>query len=140
MASRRQSTPLVILLVVLILALGGFAYWSFLGTPPWAGSTSTLQIKTGPFIHVPSEVTGTTCDINITWETNIASTGKVEYGTSTAYGSSSNWESAATKNHSITLTGLQVDTSYSYRIYNRDAENNEIVSSNFSFKTPAPTE
>jgi hypothetical protein len=127
--------PLIILLVVLIVALGGFAYWAFLGTPPWAGGGSTSLIKTGPFIQALSDNSTSTRDVTITWETTVDTTGKVEYGLDTSYGSSTQYETGATKSHSINITGLTPDTSYHYRVVNK-YNGNEVQSNDFTFSTP----
>jgi hypothetical protein len=132
---RRQSRmPLVILLVVLIIALGGFAYWAFMGSPPWSGG-GTVQIKTGPFIQAVSDNSTPTRDITITWETNTATTGKVDYGADTNYGSSSVWESGATTSHSINLSGLTPETRYHYRLVNKKNDT-EVPSGDYTFSTP----
>jgi hypothetical protein len=136
-APRRQSSmPLIILLVVLIFALGGFAYWAFLGTPPWAGGGgSTSLIKTGPFIQALSDNSTSTRNVTITWETTVDTLGKVEYGLDTSYGSNTPYETSATKSHSIQLTGLTPETSYHYRVVNK-YNNNEVQSNDYTFSTP----
>ena len=132
---RRQSRmPLVILLVVLVIALGGFAYWAFMGSPPWSGGGS-VSITTGPFIQAVSDNSSSTRDVTITWETNTDAAGKVEYGADTSYGSSSQWETGNTKNHSIELTGLTPETRYHYRVIN-SKNGIEVQSSDYTFTTP----
>lgn len=126
--------PLIILLVVLVIALGGFAYWAFMGSPPWSGGGSA-QITMGPFIQAVSDNTSATRDVTITWETNTSTVGKVEYGADTGYGSSSQWESGETKNHSIELSGLTPETRYHYRVINRKNDS-EVQSIDYTFSTP----
>jgi hypothetical protein len=133
---KQSSMPLVVLLVVLILALGGFAYWAFLGSPPWSSGTGTSSIiKTGPFIQATSDNTSSTRDITITWETTADTTGKVDYGADESYGSSSQYESSATRMHSVPLTGLAPETRYHYRVVNK-YNNNEVQSNDYTFTTP----
>jgi hypothetical protein len=138
-APSSQGTFLVIILVVLLIGLGGFGYWAFYGSPPWQGSSSssTLSITGGP-LFVPSgpDESSDTVDMTITWETNELTIGSVEYGTSTSYGSVSNWESNYVKSHSIVLTGLDKDTSYHCRVIVKDKKGNQIESNNVGFKTP----
>lgn len=52
----------------------------------------------------------------ITWNTNLDSSSQVQYGLTTAYGSTSSLDPTPTKNHSVILTGLSVDTLYHYRV------------------------
>jgi hypothetical protein len=135
-APRKQSSmPLLILLVVLILVLGGFAYWSFVMSPWAGGGSSTVQIQTGPFIQATTDNTSSTRDVTITWETNTPTIGQVEYGADTSYGSTSQLESGETKNHSIPLTGLTPETRYHYRVLN-SKNGNTTTSSDYTFTTP----
>lgn len=52
----------------------------------------------------------------ITWTTNVAADSQVEYGPTTAYGSTSPLNSAAVTEHAVTLTGLTAGTLYHYRV------------------------
>jgi hypothetical protein len=74
----------------------------------------------------------------ITWTTDKPATSQVEYGTTTAYGSSTSINNELVTNHSITLTGLQQSTIYHFKTKNKDANGNE-SSSNIdkTFRTPA---
>lgn len=90
-----------------------------------------------------SGITHTSATIN--WTTNEQADGKIEYGTSTSYGSASALQTALVTNHSIGIAGLTVGTIYYYRILSKDAAGNAATSSGFSFltlsqtPTPAPT-
>jgi hypothetical protein len=130
---------LVIILVVLLIGLGGFGYWAFYGSPPWQGSSSSssFSITSGPlFVPAATDETSDTVDMTITWETDELTIGRVEYGSSTSYGSFSNWESNYVKSHSIILTGLDKDTSYHCRVVAKDKKGNEVTSNDVGFKTP----
>ena len=75
----------------------------------------------------------------ITWSTNEASDTQVEYGTSTAYGTSSPVATGLVTSHSMTISGLQADTPYHYRAKSADSAGNLAVSEDFIFTTsPAP--
>ncbi|MGQ9809363.1 MAG: family 10 glycosylhydrolase [Armatimonadota bacterium] len=52
----------------------------------------------------------------ITWQTNVPATSRVEYGTTPAYGMSSLLYSTPRTAHTVTLTGLQPNTLYYYRV------------------------
>lgn len=136
-APRKSSAmPLVVLLLVLIIALGGFAYWAFLGSPPWAGqSSSSSTITTGPFISAAAGTAAGTRDITITWETGSNTVGKIDYGSDTTYGSSSQWEASYAKSHSVKLSGLTADTRYHYRVTNKDQSGNETNSIDYTFSS-----
>jgi hypothetical protein len=127
------------LLVVLLIGLGVFAYLAF-GTNLFnkGGGTvstlSTLQI-TGPFVK-PGVVTDNTSpikDYTIYWETNQPTSGKVDYGNSENYTSSSDWETVYTRSHSFTLNDLTIGIRYNYRIQNKDASGKAVQSGNFTF-------
>ncbi len=133
---RQSSMPLIILLVVLIIALGGFAWWAFMGNPPWSGSGGGLQVTNGPFIQALSDNTTTTRDVTITLETSVPSIGKVDYGIDENYGSTTAWETTYTKTHSIAIPGLTPDTRYHYRVTVKDKSNNEVETVDTTFKTP----
>ena len=80
----------------------------------------------------------------ITWTTDELASSQVEYGTTSAYGSSSpatpaNDPSSGTSigvtSHSVQLTGLEPGTQYHYRVRSKDASGNEAVSSVKAFTT-----
>jgi hypothetical protein len=78
----------------------------------------------------------TATGVSIAWMTNEATSTQVEYGTTTAYGSSSALNSALVNSHSVALTGLTAGTAYHYRVRSRDAAGNLSVSGDFTFTTP----
>src|SRR5256886_14109836 len=71
----------------------------------------------------------------ITWATNEASDSQVEYGLTTAYGSSTPLNSSLLTAHAVTLTGLQATTLYHYRVKSRDAAGNLATAADFTFTT-----
>ncbi|MGH9630263.1 MAG: NPCBM/NEW2 domain-containing protein [Bryobacteraceae bacterium] len=73
----------------------------------------------------------------ITWTTDEAADTQVEYGTTTAYSSSTTLAPAMVTNHSQPLTGLTPSTLYHYRVRSRDAGGNLAVSGDFTFTTSA---
>ena len=70
----------------------------------------------------------------IGWTTSLAASGKVEYGTTTAYGSSSSLVSTLSTSHSIALTGLDEDTTYHFRAIS-SAGSQTATSSDMTFTT-----
>ena len=71
----------------------------------------------------------------ITWSTDEASTSRVEYGTTTAYGSSSALNGSLVTSHSTPVTGLTGGTLYHFRVASADAAGNEAVSADATFTT-----
>ena len=85
-----------------------------------------------------SAMTATSITANgavITWTTNKPSDSQTDYGTSTAYGASTNLDLTLVTSHSQTLTNLAPDTTHNYRIRSKDAGGSVTVSANFTFKT-----
>ena len=71
----------------------------------------------------------------ITWTTDEGSTSQVEYGLTTAYGSTTVLAPALVTSHTVTVSGLTAGTLYHYRVRSRDASGNERISSDFAFTT-----
>lgn len=74
----------------------------------------------------------------ISWTTNELADTQVQYGTTTAYGSTTSLNSALTTSHSQGLTGLAASTTYHYRVLSKDAAGNLALSGDNTFTTPAP--
>ena len=72
----------------------------------------------------------------INWTTNKPATAWVEYGTTTAYGKTSNIDTRSLGAHSITLTGLTPLTLYHYRVKSNDGCR-DVVSADQTFTTTA---
>lgn len=73
----------------------------------------------------------------ITWTTPTPSDSQVEYGTSTAYGNSTQLDSRLVTSHSQALTGLVAGTLYHYRVKSRDSEGDLRTSGDKVFLTQA---
>jgi len=74
---------------------------------------------------------------SITWTTNEPADGVVDYGSSTAYGSTASATGLAVS-HSVPLSGLTAGTTYHYRVHSTDAAGNPAVSADSTFTTTAP--
>ena len=70
----------------------------------------------------------------ITWTTDEASNSTVEYGLTTAYGSTASNATNVTS-HSIPLNSLNANTLYHYRVKSTDAAGNTATSADHSFQT-----
>ncbi|NOY83379.1 MAG: hypothetical protein GXO96_00900, partial [Nitrospirae bacterium] len=71
----------------------------------------------------------------ITWSTDEAASSLVQYGTTTSYGSDSVLNSTPLTSHSRTLSELDSNTTYQYRVVSSDAAGNTATSGNFTFTT-----
>ncbi len=96
-------------------------------TPPTLTSIATSSLST----------TGAT----ITWTTDEVATSTILYGLTTAYGTASS-SAVATTSHSITLSGLTLNTLYHFQVNSYDSVGNLATSSDVTFTTdaePTPT-
>ena len=100
-------------------------------------TTATQPDTTPPVISsiVASNITSTSAVI--TWSTNEAATAQVEYGITTAYGTSSALDATLASSHSRTLTNLSPSTTYNFRVISKDAAGNTATSANNTFTTSA---
>ncbi len=85
----------------------------------------------------PSEIMSNA--VTITWTTNEPADSQFDYGTTTAYGSSTTLSPALLVSHAQTLGGLMPATLYHYRVRSRDAAGNLAVSGDFTFTTLPPS-
>jgi hypothetical protein len=100
-------------------------------------ATNPIALFVDATFSVISNVGATpaTQSASITWSTDEGATSKVDYGTNTAYGSSSSTYAQLVTLHAITLTGLDPLTTYHYRVRSKDQAGNETVSGDFTFTT-----
>jgi hypothetical protein len=73
----------------------------------------------------------------ITWTTNEIADSQVDYGLTTAYGTTSPLIGSLVTAHAVALSGLTANTLYHYRVRSHDAANNVAVSGDFTFTTLA---
>ena len=90
----------------------------------------------GPVISGVSATEITNASAKITWTLDRPSTGQVEYGTTTSYGTLSALESSFDyTTHVQSLSGLSTGTTYHYRVKSSDQQGNQSVSGDFTFTT-----
>src|SRR4030043_350937 len=81
-------------------------------------------------------VSGVSSDsANITWATDELSTSQVEYGKTDQYGASTTLDKTLTNSHHITLTELDWETIYYFRVTSEDDAGNQAISGNYTFTT-----
>jgi hypothetical protein len=103
-------------------------------TSPNFTFTTVLQAPVISAVSV-SSITGTS--VVISWTTDQASSSRVNYGTSTLYGSSTALNSTLATSHSVTLTGLNPSTTYDYDVTSANSAGTSATSANFTFSTLA---
>lgn len=69
----------------------------------------------------------------ITWDTHEGATSQVEYGLTTAYGSSTTLDTNLETFHSVTVSGLITGETYHFRVKSKDTDTNETVSTDYTF-------
>ena len=107
------------------------AYYGYL---VWAGAIDTVA----PVITSVGATAITHEGATITWTTNENADGQVDYGTTSAYGSTTLVTSTLVTSQAIRLSGLSPTTLYHYRVKSRDAWGNLAVSGDFTFTTTVP--
>ncbi|MBI4313670.1 MAG: fibronectin type III domain-containing protein, partial [Candidatus Omnitrophica bacterium] len=110
-----------------------------------AGAHTLSLLETGqpvdaapPVISDVAGTSATTTGAVLTWTTDETATSQVEYGLTTAYGSSTSLDSALITNHRVTLSGLAAGTTYHYRVHSKDAAGNLATSGDFTVRTQDP--
>jgi len=99
--------------------------------------TFTTIDATAPVISVVNSSDITKTGVTITWTTDEAADSQVEYGLTEEYGSTTTLDASAVTSHSVVLTGLKAGKTYHYRVISKDADNNQAVSADGTFKTTA---
>ncbi len=113
------------------------------GLAPYNLATST-HTTTPPVDNTPPSISAvaasnvTSTAATISWQTNEPADSQVEYGLTTDYGSSSPLNAALVTSHTVTLSSLQANTTYHYRVKSKDAAANLATSGDFTFTTSPP--
>ncbi len=98
--------------------------------------TTATPDTTGPVVSSVQATSITATGATITWTTNELATSRIEYGTTSAYGSFTAVDGVADlTSHSVALSGLASATEYHYRILSSDVLGNGTVSGDNTFTT-----
>jgi hypothetical protein len=73
--------------------------------------------------------------ITLMWTTNFPGDSQVQYGTTTSYGFITSLDGAMTTVHTVTLSGLQPNVTYDYRLLSHDSAGDITVSGNLVVST-----
>ena len=95
------------------------------------GVQGTVQRTGGPNAQLVTPNT-----VAIAWQTDVASTSRVDYGTTTSYAYYVS-DSGTSKTHAMTVTGLTPATLYHFKVTSTVSGKNASVSEDFTFRTPA---
>ncbi len=89
---------------------------------------TTSADTTPPVISGITAVSITTSGATIQWLTDEPSTSQVEYGFTSAYGFLSPKDMTLVTSHAVTLSGLNPNTVYYFRVKSEDSSSNEAMS------------
>src|SRR6185295_2526894 len=81
-----------------------------------ASADATFATAVLPEISGVNAAGITDTSATITWTTDQQTTSRVEYGTTSAYGSTTTVDPALVTSHTVTLPGLSPTTQYHYRV------------------------
>src|SRR6185295_2370790 len=105
-------------------------------------SVTVSNDSTPPAIADVSALSITSSSATISWTTDEPSTSQVDYGVTTAYGSTTALNTTLDTTHSMTMSGLAEGTLYHVRVRSIDASGNLALSGDVAFTTldvTAPT-
>ncbi|MBU0952948.1 MAG: fibronectin type III domain-containing protein [Nanoarchaeota archaeon] len=119
--------------------LGIGAHSIYLQIPGGATTNSLTVTITGdanpPIISNVKATPTSGSKATITWTTNEPADTQVFYGLTTAYGSQSPYAPTLVTSHSVSLTGLQPNTLYHFKVRSADGDGNPTESSDRTFTT-----
>ena len=96
---------------------------------------TTAADTTAPVVSATTPSGATPTTVTVGWTTDEASDSQVEYGLTTAYGSTTMLDSSRVTAHSVLVSGLTVSTTYHYRVLSRDIAGNLTTGSDGTFAT-----
>jgi peroxiredoxin len=101
------------------------------------GDLNTLPQAAATMLTISGVNASNITDVGATigWITDKAATSQLEYGTTSAYGSTTTLDQNLNTSHSIALTGLKPSTTYHVKVKSKDATGNEVTSQDQTFTT-----
>ena len=121
----RTFTTLFIIIVCVLVGSGIYFFFHQTGTPPPPESTIDTTISSIQSVSISSTTeTGAT----ITWKTDEPATSQVNYGKTETYGSTTPLDTNLSTSHGVTLTRLDPNTTYNFKVISTDAAGNEATS------------
>src|SRR5262249_48609488 len=107
------------------------------GSATSSAATLSVTAAAGPVISGVTVTGITSSAATIIWTTNVGADSQVTYGTTSNYGTSSTLHTSFVTSHSVSLSGLSLNTLYHYRVYSRGADGLLTSSSDGTFTTLA---
>lgn len=98
-------------------------------------TAATAIDTTSPVLSNVSSGNIGTDRVTVSWATDEPSDTQVEYGSTTAYGQFSTFNSSLVTSHNANILGLTPNTIYHYRVISKDASGNLVKSTDKTFKT-----
>jgi len=95
----------------------------------------TVTVDNDPIVNYQSVHSIATTSATVSWVMNELTDGRIEYGTTTSYGSQTSLDTTDKLYHSASLSGLQPNTTYHYRVLATDVNDNQIAGSDATFTT-----
>jgi hypothetical protein len=102
---------------------------------PYLQLRYTAGDGTPPVLSAVAAVSIGTSSATITWISSEASDSQVDYGATSAYGSSTSLATPLVTAHGVVISGLSPGTDYHYRVRSRDASGTLAVSPDATFRT-----
>ena len=120
------------IVIILTLLFGGMSCDTYEVQPP--PDTTAPDLTAPSFTNLSAEnITETTATIS--WTTDEPATSQVEYGETSAYGLITPLDNDLVTSHSVSLTGLDPDTTYHFIVKSEDLAGNEAISGDHNFTT-----
>ncbi len=98
---------------------------------------ATITTTTPPVISGLAAGGVTSVSAVVTWTTDQPADSRVEYGTTTAYGSSTSTDATPVTSHSVMVSGLAPDTTYHVRAVSANTAGQSTASADLTVRTPA---
>ena len=99
------------------------------------GTFTTAADTTAPVVSANTASGATPTTVTVGWTTDEVSDSQVEYGLTTAYGSTTTLDTSRVTAHSVLVSGLTASTTYHYRVLSRDGSGNLATGIDGTFAT-----
>ena len=101
-------------------------------TPPPTSDTKSPVISNIVVSYI------TDISVRISWVSDEPATSQVEYGTTSSYGSTTTLDEELATSHSVSLSGLEPNTTYHFRAKSKDEAGNQALSNDYVLATSKP--
>ncbi len=110
----------------------------------WMATNYWVDVVFSPSSISTTFISGTSASMagstaSVIWSTAVPSDSQVEYGSSSAYGTSTTLAPALTTAHTVALSGLSAGTLYHFRVHSSDADKVSAVGSDQTMAPPVAT-